>query len=182
MIVATHHLQNVKNSDRPPASIANKTLELIDLIKPAQTTGHTTLLLEGNSRNWLYTTLLILKEHYTTLITKSKLDLSDCLTEDWQEMFAIASKWAKKNLGRRLKPNTLDQAHEMIADLRAGRPRSPTTPNPIPTPHQSPWTTPRGNRITTTAQVIRETDPQLAMTEENFPSLTTPPQRPQAIR
>ena len=200
LIVATHHLQNVKNSDRPPTSIARKTLELIDLIKPAQLTNHTALRLEGNANNWCYTTLLILKEHYTTMLSKTKQELSDCLTGDWKDIFSIASKWAKRNLGRRLKQNTLDQAHKMIADLRTGRPSNRTNPpqpstppNPPPatppprapptSPHQNPWRTPRENRITGTTQVTQEAgtphpppDPQLELTQDNFPELRSPPQ------
>ena len=145
IITATHHLQNVMHSTGAPAGIARKTQELIKLIKPAQPTEKTTDLLRGNSLNWEYNTTLILEKHYTEALDAKKLELSHCLTVDLEKAFSIAKKWAIKNLGKRLKSNTLEKAHNLIQSLRAeARLDSPPHPPPSndPPPSPSPALTP----------------------------------------
>ncbi|KAJ7984289.1 hypothetical protein DPEC_G00363170 [Dallia pectoralis] len=71
MIQVTHHLENVAVSGgkyRAPISLQRKSKELEGLIRPANPSDRTLLLLQGNAKNWLHTTLQILEEHYLSTL------------------------------------------------------------------------------------------------------------------
>ena len=178
LIVALHHSQNV-STHTYPASIARKEQDLMGFIKPAKPTNRTLELLQGAAKNWAYTTLLILVEHFNTLIETTKKDLSECLTQDYEKAFSIATKWAKKNLGKRLKEKTLDTARTTVIDLyntqthTSSTPTHPTphSPCPFPSPPSPPSTGTRNpdERTGTTGTTSRGPG---ELSQEDFPELT----------
>ena len=126
IIKAVHHLKNVSTTE-PPVTIDRLTRSLSTIIKPAAPNTDTQTLIEGNAKNWAFTTMLILRDHYT-LTVETELDkLTKLSAGDWGGPFEIASSWAKRNLGRRLQFDTLEQVEallvERLTDLQ------PITPN-----------------------------------------------------
>ena len=175
LITAQHHLHNVSIKTYP-VSIVRKEQELMNLIRPAKPTERTLMLLEGNTKKWSYNTVLILIEHYSTLIVNTKKDLSECLTQDHKKAFSIATKWARKNLGKRLKNKTLDTVQVVVTDLYNTRTHTQTTPThptphvPLPPPPPSPSTDMADpgegpSRTTGTAT------PRPELSQEDFPDL-----------
>lgn len=122
LIKAVHHLKNVARDIYPP-SLNKIAHNLMTVIKPAIPNRKTQTVTEGNARTWAHTAILILRDHYTENIEKEMKALSEFPKQDWGGPFEIATPWAKRNLGRRLQPNSLEQARAEIvaklADLRA---------------------------------------------------------------
>ena len=117
IIKAAHHLKNVSGTE-PPVTIGRLTRNLSTVIKPAAPNTATQTLIEGNAKNWAYTTLLILRDHHA-LMMEAELDkMSGLPPGDWREPFQVASLWARRNLGRRLQDETLEQVEaQLIARL-----------------------------------------------------------------
>lgn len=88
---------------------------LCSTINPALPTERTTLLIEGNARNWLYTTNLILEEHYLESIDWVLEELKTNITGDWEKLFDTACRWAIRRYGKRLNRDTLNQAQAELA-------------------------------------------------------------------
>jgi len=132
LIKAVHHLRNVSHEEYPP-SIDKMTHHLSTVIKPAVPNATTQTLIQGNAKNWAHTTMLILQQHYSTNIENDVNILSQFKTQEWHPPFLIASSWAKRNLGNRLKNETLDQVQAVIvaklADLEP--PTGPTERQPL---------------------------------------------------
>lgn len=106
LIKATHHLNNVQASE-PPVSIARMTQNLATAIKPAAPTPTTLSLIEGNARYWAQNTAIILRDHYEDSI-KNDMQILIQLGGEITQNFEIASAWARRQFGRRLKQATLD--------------------------------------------------------------------------
>ncbi|MGL5207764.1 hypothetical protein, partial [Cetobacterium sp.] len=88
---------------------------LIDTVKPVASTNKSQQLLEGNAKNWAYTTQLILEQHYESLIEVSIGELKNTVTYDeWRAPFRIAKKWAVRNFGRKFRPETFEQTEALI--------------------------------------------------------------------
>lgn len=119
-------------------TIVHVTRNLSTLIKPAAPNPNTTLLIDGNARNWAHTTLLILRGHYTETMESDIEKLTNLSTVDFEEPFQVASDWARQNLGHCLLPETLEYTGAVIAaklaDLSATEeiddPPATTTPAP----------------------------------------------------
>lgn len=122
LIKAVHHLKYVAGDNGPP-SLNKITQNLMTVIKPAIPNKMTQNKIEANAKNWAHTAILILREHYTQSIEKEIKTLSEFPIQDWGGPFEIATSWAKRNLGRRLQPESLEQARAEImvkmAELRA---------------------------------------------------------------
>lgn len=113
IIKSVHHLKNVTQKQAPKA-LLRITQQLINTIKPAMPTDRTLDLIQGNARNWELTTVIILTDHYKDSLESLKTELHLDPTEDWSEAFEIAANWAKRRLGRRLLPETVQEAEEII--------------------------------------------------------------------
>lgn len=137
LIKAIHHLKNVSNDTYPP-SLNKLTQNLMTVIKPAIPTERTQQLIEGNAKNWAHTAILILREHYYNSIEEESDNLFEFPRKDWKGPFEVAESWAKRNLGRRLQPESLEQARSVIisklpdlnATVAAARPESATMDTP----------------------------------------------------
>lgn len=85
-----HHL---KNGSAPPT---NKRLikSLATVTKPASLSFNTQALIEGKVKNWEFTTMLILRDHYTEVIAELVRLTHSLSTHDWQEPFQVAPSLA----------------------------------------------------------------------------------------
>jgi len=113
IIKAIHHLNNVSGQD-PPVMIARTTYSLINLIKPASPSDVTQLLLEGNAKNWQHSALLILQQHYEQSMNQDVQTLAEFSSQEWRGPFEVATVWARKNLGRRLRSVTLQDTEAFL--------------------------------------------------------------------
>lgn len=95
--------------------------------KPASPNLQTQTLIEGKARNWAFTTILILRDNYQKIIDSEIHKLSQFSSSDWRGPFEIATTWAKGNLGRRLRQDTLDRAQAVII-VRLTETASPPPP------------------------------------------------------
>ncbi len=178
-----HHLQNVapKPGKPEPRMISRMVEVLSGMIKPAVPTRHTEDLIVGNAKNWGHTTYLILKQHYEDGLENLLGELSGILTPDWKEAFAVAVRWAKRNLPR-LSQDVIDHAEALIA----GGVEQTTGAAEVPPPQQTGGNTaqiqvPRqaavGTSVATmTDQVFQEPD------ENQVPSQTELPLAQRGVR
>ena len=114
-IKVAHHLK-IASADQAPPTIKRLADHLATFIKPAVPTEGCVTLLEGNARVWLSTTMGILRDHYTEAMENELQKLTHMATRDWQEPFQVACSWARRNLGRRLQQETLEQTEALIVD------------------------------------------------------------------
>lgn len=100
VIRLVHHLQNVtpKEGREEPRMIVRMVDNLASMIKPALPTPETLDLILGNSKNWGYTTLMILEEHYSKQIDVMKGELAAEMSLDWKECFQMAVRRARRDL------------------------------------------------------------------------------------
>lgn len=113
LIKAVHHLQNVSDGD-PPITIRRMTGTLSTGIKPAAPTEGTMMLIDANAKNWAHTTMIILRDHYIDMIDKEIQTLIGLTDPNWKQPFEIATVWARRNLGRRLLPETVERAEALL--------------------------------------------------------------------
>lgn len=161
LIKAVHHLENV-SQDHPPVTINRMTHTLSVFIKPAVPTDNTLDLITGNAKNWALTTVLILKDHYTDIITRETAKLFSFAKPDWKEPFNTAANWARRNLGRRLLPDTVQRAEALLIAGQADKGTTNTnggtsddTPATVTTATDPAATLPptQGTRLSVTAEI-----------------------------
>ncbi|XP_013855710.1 uncharacterized protein LOC106511507, partial [Austrofundulus limnaeus] len=160
LIKAIHHSAIATAKSYPPAvqKIQN---HLATVIKPAHPTDRTTNLIAANAQNWAYNTMLVLQEHYDAAIAQILQELTLYSPDDLKMPFEIATKWARRNLGRRLKQETLDQAQTLI------------TPNPAPAQQQ------RGSPTTAREEPEESPPPSPSSTASSSSSPSVSPPAPQ---
>ncbi|KAE8277736.1 hypothetical protein D5F01_LYC18033 [Larimichthys crocea] len=150
IIKIAHHLNNVDSDKPPPPTIQKLTEHLITTIKPASPNEETKLLIEGNAKNWEHTTMLILRDHYTDSLEKELLTLKGLSKGEWRGPFQIATVWAKRNLGRRLRSETLEQVEAfMVAELEPTMEREKERGPDSPPPPRPPVTKKQKTQVTT---------------------------------
>lgn len=150
VIKIVHHLQNVtpKEGRDEPKSISKMVQVLTFMINPACPTEDTMDRICGNARNWGYTTLMILKEHYTQNLEMLLGELPALMTPNWGEAFQVATRWAKRNLPR-ITQDVLDHVEALITSMDninrdSHTEKDPPTPqDPTKTPRRTPKRTPR---------------------------------------
>lgn len=121
LIKSAHHLKNISGTSPPPI-ISRTTQNLATFIKPASPNDATQTLLEGNAKNWEYTALLILRQHYEEAMANDLQDLSEFPSEEWEGPFQIATSWARRNLGRRLRSETLRETEALLREVLTTQP------------------------------------------------------------
>lgn len=112
-----HHLDNVSTKivNNTPLTFKRLTELLINTIKPAMPDDEVLQLLEGNARNWAYTTQIVLEQHYEDLVEGVMKRLKeDTDKSDWAQAFSTATNWAKKNFGKRMKSDVLERAEAFL--------------------------------------------------------------------
>ena len=137
IIRLVHHLSKVttKVTDNQPITFQRLTRLLTNTVRPAFPGEQVRTMLEGNAKNWSFTTQLILEQHYETLIDEA---LQNVRTQnnhhDWPKAFEIAAGWAYRNFHSRITPESIEQAEALITaempsssiTLRAGTAHAPT--------------------------------------------------------
>lgn len=119
LIRMIHHLENIspETTSRQPPTFRLIVEYLSSVIKPAALRPDTQLLLEGNAKNWAYTTQLILDTHYKDGITQLLEELKSLRPTNWREALRIASNWAQRKFGRRLHQGAVDKTRELLQDF-----------------------------------------------------------------
>lgn len=117
LIRLIHHLENVttKVENNLPITFSDLTDLLIETVRPAFSNERVAQLLQGNAKNWCYTTQLILEQHYESTIelTVEKIR-TQTNRDDWPEAFEVASHWADRNYRGRVSAEAIEQAEALI--------------------------------------------------------------------
>ncbi|XP_051551645.1 uncharacterized protein LOC127439519 isoform X6 [Myxocyprinus asiaticus] len=117
LIRLVHHLGKVttKIQDNQPITFQRLTGILIEAVNPASPNDQVRQMLEGNAKNWSFTTQLILEQHYETLIDETIKAIREQTDQaDWPKAFEVASNWADRNFRGRVSPETIEQAEAFI--------------------------------------------------------------------
>ena len=112
-IKAAHHLANATGPDPLPV-ISRLTQSLIAAIRPAVPSAATLALLEGNARNWAHTTTIVLRDHYEAAVGDKVSAVSFLPDPTWRRNFEVASSWANRQFGNRLRPETLESVRDRL--------------------------------------------------------------------
>lgn len=114
LIKMVHHLHNVADENKRPPTFMALENYLSTIIKPAYPNDDTQLLLDGNAKNWIHTTHIILQQHYEQGIQDTLTNLIPLLEENWHVALGVAHRWAKRYLGPRLSSDTVAQVEALI--------------------------------------------------------------------
>lgn len=114
IIKLVHHKNNVAQ-DLPPA-IRRLEQNITEAIKPALPNEGTQTLIYGNAKNWAYTTLLILRDHYEEALKIELAALAQFSPQELEKCFNTATQWAKRGIGRRLLDKTLHEAFTLAQE------------------------------------------------------------------
>ena len=114
IIKLVHHQNNV--SHEQPIGIKRIERNLSNVIKPALSNPTTQALIEGNAKNWAYTTMLILKNHYEDALVQEMAKLQHFSSQGWDKCFNTAILWAKRVLGTRLTDKSIHEAYALAGD------------------------------------------------------------------
>lgn len=173
LIRSAHHLDNLSKPETPQF-LQKWEKQLANDVKPAHMTDETRQLLARNAKNWTHNTALILRDHYATSI-ETQLDKVETMsTLEWTDPLKTATGWARRNLGKRLRDETLEKAEVLFATkisrLQAPRARTGATSSQR-APSQRPSTPPP-------PQTLDPTHPDWSpLVHDVIPP--TPPPRPQ---
>lgn len=157
VIQLVHHLRNVtpENDKTDTKLISRMVEELASLIKPASPTPETLELIMGNAKNWGFSTLLILQDHYKDQLDKALLNVWMNHPRNWKQALQVAKTWAKKRLPR-IKQEVLDHAEALIISCQ---PQNDETMENRPEPTRPPDPQPKQKetRNSTTQTVSKNT-------------------------
>lgn len=113
-----HHLEMVSiHTEVEPPSFLRLTRFLSGVVKPANITVETKALLEGNAKNWAYTTRLILQDHYIQFIEKESETLHETLTGNWDTALRVAAKWYKKRYPKKHMQEPIKKVEALLLSL-----------------------------------------------------------------
>lgn len=129
VIKCAHHLKNITATEAPPM-IHKMTDNLATFIRPSAPSDMTQMLLEGNAKNWQHTTLQILQDHYNNTMEVEIKKLTTFVSHEWRGPFLIATNWARRNLGKCLKDDTLQQAEALIVARLSDLPSADSSSSP----------------------------------------------------
>lgn len=118
LLRAQHHLERVAgDSGHMPPTLSRLIRYLTSVLKPARLTGTTRARLEENAKNWARTSLLILKDHYESIVGNGLDELIDCVIPAWGTPFDVASKWYRIRYKNRHDPQTIKNTKILITTL-----------------------------------------------------------------
>ncbi len=171
IIKLVHHLQNVakKPDKQQPVMISRMVETLSTMIRPALPNSKTMELITGNAKNWGYTTLLILEDHYTEGLENLLTDLKEDWVEEWKPAFEVATKWAKRNLPR-ITQDAIDHAEALIAACQEIE--EDQAPMPQPTSQPQPQHMDQAQQTQTRQTQTRSTTPAQTSTKHSVATMT----------
>lgn len=117
LIHQVHHLERVttKVQNNQPITFKRLTDLLIETVRPAFANERVKELLEGNAKNWSFTTQLVLEQHYESMIDETIQNIRTQTNQaDWPEAFEVASHWADRNYRGRVSAGAIEQAEALI--------------------------------------------------------------------
>ena len=116
LIRLVHHLGKISPTEDGEAPITFSRLEtfLSNIIRPAFPNDRTKELLLGNTKNWIYTNQIILRDHYETTIRETLEEFTASVQGDWKLALEIAARWAYRRLGNRLHPDTMESVEALL--------------------------------------------------------------------
>lgn len=169
IIKLIHHQNNV--SQEQPPTIKGIEEHLSEVIKPALSNPQARALIEGNAKNWAYTTMLILRNHYEDTLVEEVAKLQNFPSQGRDECFDTAILWAKRAIGRRLKDKSVHEAYTLVeekwqtaAPSEIGGEVETQRVSPSPLPEHT-----MGGNVTLQALVHHESNTQ------SFPLISTQP-------
>ena len=138
---AYHHLQhtNCLPTTTTPMVLERIRHDLTRWIRPAFPTAQTDTIISYNAKNWTYTTLQILEDHYRSLLEGVEKEIDRLSLDNWETAIVIAVKWVKRDLPK-IKTATIDRATTNLRALIAKTPqpqnsiRSASNPGPLQDP------------------------------------------------
>lgn len=113
-VIKMTHLQNV-SQDPEPRMLRKMVDSLSTFIKPVLPPTKTADLVPRNAKNWGHTSLLILR-HYMEQIENLLPELTSFSSLNWQEPFRVAANRARRDLGRRLLPDSVRKAETTLQE------------------------------------------------------------------
>ncbi|CAL8398007.1 unnamed protein product [Boreogadus saida] len=102
----------------------------------------------GNARNWQYTTMLLLRDHYKAAVDEKVGALLLLPDPIWRPSFTVALAWDQRHFGQRLRPETpaapghLQSTTPLAQRTRLASCRRRVAATPAPGPSSSPPPTP----------------------------------------
>ncbi|XP_037391535.1 uncharacterized protein LOC119262653 [Pygocentrus nattereri] len=115
-----HHMEMVAaNAETEPPTFSRLTAYLSKVVKPANITPQTRILLEGNARNWAYTTRLILTEHYQTHISQETAELIKVGVQDMREALEVATRWYQKRYPKKYMGDAVNSVEKLFPHFKA---------------------------------------------------------------
>lgn len=153
LIKVLHHKNNLIQG--LPPSLKKMEQHLSELIRPALPNIGTQALIEGNAKNWAYTTLLILKDHYEDTLKLELDSLQNFASQEWEECFTTATQWAKRGIGRRLQDRTVHEAFTLVQKHWSAQEQTAT--------QTSATTSAQGERLVIQAEVYSAVDLQSSL-------------------
>lgn len=127
LIRSCHHLNNISGLV-PPPMIRKTTDFLTGFIRPAFPNEDTQALLQDNAHDWQGSAIRILRSHYEQTMDFEVQDLFMFPSQEWRGPFQVATNWARRNLGHRLKEQTLLDTEAFIKAHRDLTPHTETPP------------------------------------------------------
>ncbi|GAA6067502.1 uncharacterized protein LOC119262653 [Tachysurus ichikawai] len=113
-----HHHKTQWDHNTQPITLSRLINYLTGVIKPAKITPLTKTLIEGNAKNWAYTTQLILQDHYTQCIAKEVEELGKkIMLKEWEPAFDIAVRWYKNRFGKRHLTEAIEEVKTRLLTL-----------------------------------------------------------------
>ncbi|GAA6102483.1 translation initiation factor IF-2-like [Tachysurus ichikawai] len=121
-----HHHKTQWDHNTQPITLLRLTNYLTGVIKPAKITPLTKTLIEGNAKNWAYTTQLILQDHYTQCIAQEVEELAKKIVlKEWEPAFDIAVRWYKNRFGKRHLTEAIEEVKTRLLTLANKTHRAP---------------------------------------------------------
>lgn len=120
-----HHLQHVNclPTTTTPARLKKMETGLIKAIHPAFPNASTDLIKTGNAKNWTYSSLQMMDEHYCTILEKTQAEIQTLPQTSWEEALKVAIRWTKKDIPT-IKTITIEQAKNQIREIIIDKPQT----------------------------------------------------------
>ena len=108
-----HHSSNISPFQNPPKTIANLTHLLSSTIKPAYPSPGISDLVWGSAKNWEFSIMLALRQHYDDTLVDCLNALSHQDLWVWEDAFRLAETWIRKRF-KRVREDTFHTARAKI--------------------------------------------------------------------
>ncbi|MGL4646653.1 MAG: hypothetical protein ACRCVL_06060, partial [Cetobacterium sp.] len=98
-----------------PTGMVRQVKKLTQFIKPSSPNNTTTEKIIHNTTDWMYNNMVILREHYTTVINNLLTQITNFGDLEWQ----VAVKWARNRYKQKLTDSNLTACKQIILDKQS---------------------------------------------------------------